>query len=496
MRKLHFFVIALAVLTLAGCSDKGSDPAAWKVTFADPNKEVQFSDFEPKEGVVRTSVFIHGSNFGTDESKILVTFNGRNAPVIASDGTTIHCMAPTGMAEKNEVRVKVLSEEGEELGDYVFDDFFIRGAVPQVHTLLRVVNEETGEKPDSPGPFDGGGSCPCSEFYLFDPVLREQGEKVFYTITRYKGTYQRSLRAVNLTKREITNVVDFSRIQDTFQVGFTPGGDTLLIAAQTGDNLTIGATDKADMYYALRSENFSKYYEYNMGCIMYYFCMMPDGTIFYSTYTDGSIIRMNKPGTTLPYRDSDPTVCFNMQNVSGLSSARARLYPHPTGKYVYMILDTGYAWLGRSGCLYRCDYDPVNKMLKSPIVIAGSKDAYSFRPVDLAEGIGTNAKFCNLYDACFMKNPEYVGREDEYDFMMTDRFGQCIWRVTPEGECRVYAGRSNNTGSENYGDYTGLIDGPLLDAARMEEPMAIAWDEKEDVLYFSANYAIRYISIE
>lgn len=95
-----------------------------------------------------------------------------------------------------------------------------------------------------------------------------------------------------------------------------------------------------------------------------------------------------------------------------------------------------------------------------------------------------------------MKNPEYVGREDEYDFMMTDRFGQCIWRVTPEGECRVYAGRSNNTGSENYGDYTGLIDGPLLDAARMEEPMAIAWDEKEDVLYFSANYAIRYISIE
>jgi len=68
-RKLMFnllFLFSLGASLLSACNEKemGSE--------FDPNKPVVFSDYAPKEGSVRTRLYIQGKNFGTDVSKIKV----------------------------------------------------------------------------------------------------------------------------------------------------------------------------------------------------------------------------------------------------------------------------------------------------------------------------------------------------------------------------------------------------------------------------------------
>ena len=47
----------------------------------DPSQPVEFKDFSPKEGQVRTRLYIYGKNFGTDETKIHVNVGGKEAKI-------------------------------------------------------------------------------------------------------------------------------------------------------------------------------------------------------------------------------------------------------------------------------------------------------------------------------------------------------------------------------------------------------------------------------
>ena len=43
----------------------------------------------------------------------------------------------------------------------------------------------------------------------------------------------------------------------------------------------------------------------------------------------------------------------------------------------------------------------------------------------------------------FVKNPEYAGEEDEYDFYFTDDYNHCVRVLTPTGRVYTFAGRGN-----------------------------------------------------
>ncbi|MDR2385669.1 MAG: IPT/TIG domain-containing protein [Tannerella sp.] len=60
----------------------------------DPSKPVRVDSFEPDSGGMATKVFIQGSNFGTDPTKIKVYFNDLRAPVVGSDGNHIYAITP------------------------------------------------------------------------------------------------------------------------------------------------------------------------------------------------------------------------------------------------------------------------------------------------------------------------------------------------------------------------------------------------------------------
>jgi hypothetical protein len=60
----------------------------------DPSLPVKVQGFEPDSGGMATKVFIQGSNFGTDLSKIKVYFNEMRAPVVGSDGEHLYVITP------------------------------------------------------------------------------------------------------------------------------------------------------------------------------------------------------------------------------------------------------------------------------------------------------------------------------------------------------------------------------------------------------------------
>lgn len=45
----------------------------------------------------------------------------------------------------------------------------------------------------------------------------------------------------------------------------------------------------------------------------------------------------------------------------------------------------------------------------------------------------------------FVKNPEYAGEEDEYDFYFCDERNHCIRILTPTGRVVTFAGRGNDS---------------------------------------------------
>ena len=71
----------------------------------DPKKPVRITGFEPDSGGLATKVFITGSNFGTDLSKIKVYFGNTPAPVIGSDGNHLYVFTPRQPGDHTQISV-------------------------------------------------------------------------------------------------------------------------------------------------------------------------------------------------------------------------------------------------------------------------------------------------------------------------------------------------------------------------------------------------------
>ena len=129
-------------------------------------------------------MYIMGSNFGTDESKIHVTIGGKKAPVIASNGNKIHCMLPS-RAYSGIVNVVIKDKDENVVTDYTFEEKVNYQSRKVVGTLLRNVDPNTGAAPFQDGSFDDGAGLPYSDWMMFDPKS-ENGDKVIFT-SNYEG---------------------------------------------------------------------------------------------------------------------------------------------------------------------------------------------------------------------------------------------------------------------------------------------------------------------
>lgn len=502
MRNHFFMALALGLcgVLAVGCSD--SDLLNDDTHAADAGRPVTFSKFSPAEGPARTHLFIYGDNFGTDPSKIKVTVGGQDAKVVSSTGDIIMAQVKKNSFHKvigsdqqdyqSEITVGVTGEDGKQIADYTFGDKFTYQATKQVGTLVRNVDEK-GNSVYSEGYYgvDGGtGSLACSDWLVFDPKWKEGDDRVLFSTNWTDGFW-----SINLDKKYIKRQFPRTQYTSMRSFTFTQDGDTILFADVNNENESF---NKPNIYYATRSEDFSKLHTYCYGPGASSIVQMPDGTKFYAAEPGSSVWRMG-PNTNeeggLPFDDDERVQMFDMTKyITGNQSLgwnpALMMIMHPSGKYVYI---TSCDIFG----VFRCDYNPKTHELESPVLVAGTASSLES---GCKEGTGNGARFTRPWSGFFAKNNDYVVNPrpdgDEYDFYLTAMEGNdCIWKITPDGVATIAAGRSNES---QDGKTTGFVDGDPLKEARLDQPKGLAYDVNTDTFYFYdyTYHALRYMTVE
>ncbi len=456
-------------LVFTACQDDGN------VDGYDPTQPVVLTDFTPKEGGVRTKLFITGSNFGTDTTRVHLTIGGQATQIIGMKNDEIYCMVPA-RAYDGDIRLTVTNADGG-TSEYTFDETFAYTAQTTVGTLFRQVDQD-GNTYNADGSFDVA-SIRSADWMIFDPHRESLGTNQLFTANWYDG-----LRLVDFEEEEVSTLFGKTGQYHTiYSFSFTADGDTLL---WVDDNGNASGTDLPNIFYALRSNNFRRLYPYNYGPCSYGCVYMDDGTVFYSSWTNGAVYRMERTGT-IPNIDNNPTECFRLSTIVSMSGSHTKMTLHPSKKYMYMYTDSGY------GVILRSNYNEEERMFEFPTIIAGSMTERG-----CTEGTGSSARFYNPWAGVFVYNREYEETRTDgelYDFYFTDYDNYCLWKLTPDGVATIVAGRSNYTSDNSY---SGYVDGDPLTEARFRTLGGLCYDETTETFYMGdiGNGAIRYMRVE
>lgn len=478
-RKLSacFIAILIAISCAAtSCSQEGGYEGPKSVVPPDPSKPVLFTGFSPKEGAVRTLIFIEGNNFGTDVSKIEVLIGGVSAPVIGSSGTKIAVMTPR-RSGRGDVVVRIKDKEGEMIKEHQFEDLFMLQTALQVNTLTGKVDPQTGSSSIIDGSFE---EAEFQHPWWLEFDKDEEGNKIIYCIDE-EGLM--ALRKINLTTREVSTLFMKGQagvVNVKSMVFDTPTRDTLFFV---DDHTRANWNDRhqmPNMFYAVRNEGFRKVYPYLYAQTSYSAVSMSDGTLFYNTWVSSEVYKAK-----MVFDETD-----QMWDGKALFSVRANssdhvfMTRHPDDLYVYM---TGF------NGVYRCAYDKTKKELVSSVLHAGDIGGGE----GYVDALGSSARFYRPRQGVFVKNKEYVaqGKEDIYDFYLCDYKNHAIRKITPDGEVSTFAGRGS-VGID--GIVWGWIDGEARETARFNRPAGICYDEEEEIFYVADhnNNRIRTISVE
>lgn len=477
--KTNGFLALCCCLAFIACNDDNEMKGQF-----DPSQPVTFSGFTPKEGSVRTKLFITGNNFGTDTASVDLYVGGQPTQIIGLKNTEIYAMVPP-RAYDNNIRVVMKGAAGDTVTDYTFTEPFNYIPKTVVGTLLRNVDQD-GNSSNTDGSFDVA-SINSADWMMFDPQREEKGINRIYTSNYYDG-----LRIMDLDTEEVSTAFGKTGQYHTiYSFSFSEDGDTLLYVDDNGQGSSF---DLPNIFYALRSQNFRRLYPYNYGPCSYSCVYMPDGNIFYSTWVNGRVLRMERNGRPLPNIDSNPTECFRLSNLFQTDGAHVKMTLHPSKKYMYV-------YCTQMKAITKCDYNFEKQLFESPTVVAGSLTQSGF-----AEGTGTSARFDEPWAGVFVRNPEYednppmitVNGEtvpEYYDFYFTDHGNDCIFKITPTQVVTMVAGRSNYTSDNSY---IGYVDGDPLLEARFHDCAGLCYDPEGATFYIGdiENKAIRYMREE
>lgn len=476
---ISFYAIAIlfAMVCATSCSDDGGYTGPKPVTPSDPSKPITFTDFSPKEGAVRTLVFIEGSNFGTDVSKINVLIGGVSAPVIGSSGSKICAMAPR-KSNRGDVVVQILGEGDKVLKEHQFDDLFQLQTALQVNTLTGKVDPQTNSSSIINGSYEEAEFQ--NPWWLEFDVDKATGDKVIYCIDAENLA---ALRKINLTTKQVSTVFMKGQagVYQVKSMSFdTPTRDTLFFVDDNGRSNWNDRHQMPNMWYAVREDGFRRVYPYLYAQCSYSAISMSDGTIFYNTWTSSEVYKARQV-----FDETDQMWDGKkLFSVKSNSADHIFMFRHPDDLYVYM---TGF------NGVYRCAYDKEKKELVSSVLHVGAIGGGS----GYVDAPGSSARFNRPRQGVFVKNKDYVaqGKEDVYDFYLCDHNNNCIRKVTPDGEVSTFAGRGS-LGID--GKVWGWIDGLARETARFREPCGICYDEENEIFYVAdrENKRIRTISVE
>ncbi len=451
--------LAMVAFCLSGCKD---DEDVGGAAF-DPNKPIVITDFMPKSGGYGSNLILYGENFGNDVSRIRVTVGGKNANIITTKGTSLYCVIPS-KAYDGDIQISALDENGEVIASAEAEERFTYEKKWLVSTFLGTRYENSSDFEEKDGPFDDCGGFESTYWFSFDPKSNfDQLYFVKHTKTIRKidfatetvssfsvgaNNYERGF-AINWTEDENRNMIV---ADDTGKGSSKPGG---YILSRTGDATNGGWS----LYMSLPNA------ESVNGCMV----RPGSGEYYYSCYYGSDVYR-------LVFGETAATVGFTNPR----AKAVLRMIPHPSGKYAYLMQYNQYY-------IARVTYDESKGTFVNPLPMAGQDGSSGWQ-----DGVGTKAKMGKPGQGVFVKNPDYAGQEDEYDFYFCDETNHCIRVLTPQGRVTTFAGRGNNSTTGGY------ADGELRTEARFSSPLAITYDEKRKCFYVgdNGNKLIRKIALE
>ncbi len=432
----------------------------------DPSKPVKITDFFPKEGGGGEQLIIYGDNFGDDTSIINVTISGKPAVVISAHDDAIYCLVPN-QAYKGNIKVQVGSGEKESIA--IADSSFAYQRKMVVSTLLGETDDR-GNYDVKNGPFDDCGGIYKPSWLKFDP--KDSGR--LYVGEDNGG----DIRLLNFHDSMVTTPIttgmgNWSRIRT---IDFTLDGDHMIIANDQGDKNGIATSILS------RANNFkdpqvlTSYKQCNGASIH-----PVTGELYFNSYEKGQFFRfdINKYLSQGNLGIKDYSELFKIQDVGW----EFQIDMAPNGNYAYIVVINQHYIL-------RTDYNWDTHEFMQPYVVCGKA-----REAGWVDGVGTEARLNGPYQGVFVKNPDYAGQQNQYDFYFTEQYNHDIRILTPDGKVTTFAGRgSSSIDSNPY----GYIDGDLRKEARFDQPRGLAYDARHKIFYVGdcENHRIRKISME
>lgn len=440
---LYSVVLVLIIFCFAGCKDNDEAENVF-----DPGKPVLIKDFLPKKGGFGSNLILYGDNFGNNPSNIKVTIGGKSATIVTVKNNSLYCIVPS-RAYDGDIHVSIYDNQGEEIAYAEAEGTFEYEKKWLVTTLIGKRYEVPTDEVEKEGPFNDCGCFKKMTWFSFDP--KSNFDRMYITthdcppnrLVDFTNEYVSYFKTSGLSRPSI-----ISWTADT-------NGDMII-----SDD--IGTANKTGNWLFSRESGFTTSTGLTQAQSVTGAMVHPiTGELYYAVYYNQDVWRYD-------FKTKELTSPFRHLR----TKETIRMVVHPTGKYAYLIQNY-YSGAGRY--IARADYDEVNKTFTTPYIVCGSDNTSGY-----ADGVGDKALLSRPAQGAFVKNPDYMGEEDEYDFYFCDQDNHAIRILTPQGRVSTFAGRGNNGTS-------GYADGELRTEARFDSPIALAYDEKRQCFYVGDN---------
>ena len=321
------------------------------------------------------------------------------------------------------------------------------------------------------GPFDTACGFRSEGCMAFDPLYPDR----LYVV--YDGDSK--IVQLDLKERTHTLLMSASRFQRRRlrNCSFTPDGQYMMVATDRDDNgwhstsLWIVKRSSDGTFSDRSSTTVLAAYKQCNGVAVH----PVNGEVYFSSYANGEILRLDPEKYFPAFNDGTWTGyfedgCFEKLFSIADPSLEFNITIHPTGNYAYLN------GINRH-CIYRTDYDWENKTFTTPYVVAGEYNHPGY-----ADGATGESLMNYPYQGVFVRNPEYTGKADEYDYYFTDKVNFCVRALTPDGNVSTLAGRVPNSDDNWWGPEDG--DGNV---ARFRDITGLAYDERTETFYVLDN---------